>query len=122
MNNTNTTNKTIRKATYTSDTIILIVGILLFIFIIIYIYRTFKSLTPVPTGTIAYTVCPDYWDSVGDGKCQNTNKLGTCSNIDGADMMDFSSDIFKNTNTGNYAKCRWAQSCKVAWGNIDRVC
>ncbi len=80
------------------------------------------SLIPTPTGTIAYSACPDYWDSLGNGKCQNTNKIGSCSNQDGADIMDFGGEVFTNTNIGNYAKCRWTQSCNASWGNIDRLC
>ena len=127
VNNTAVTNNTTGstagiKSTYTSDTVILIIGILLFIFIIIYIYNTYKSLTSIPLSTVAYTPCPDYWDSLGNGKCQNINKLGSCSNGEGADVMDFSGDVFTNTNTGDYAKCKWSQACKASWSNIDRLC
>ena len=121
-NSNNTSNNTIRKSTYSSDTFILIIGLLLLIVIIIYIYNNYKSLIPTPTGTIAYSACPDYWDSLGNGKCKNTNKIGSCSNQDGADIMDFGGEVFTNTNIGNYAKCRWTQSCNTSWGNIDRLC
>jgi hypothetical protein len=114
-------NKTIRKSTYSSDTFILVIGFLLLIGMIIYIYNYYKSLKG-PTSTVAYTVCPDYWDSLGNGKCQNVNKIGSCSTEDGADIMDFGGEVFTNTNTGNYAKCRWTNSCNVSWGNIDRLC
>ena len=120
MNNNN--NQTVRKTTYTSDTFLLIVGILILIFIIIYIYNNYKSLYPTPTSNIVYSQCPDYWDSIGNGKCQNTNKLGSCSNVDGANVMDFGGEVFTNMNTGNYAKCRWTQACNTSWGNIDRLC
>ena len=42
--------------------------------------------------------------------------------MDGADVIDFSSEVFTNANTGNYAKCRWAKGCNVSWGGIDRSC
>ena len=68
------------------------------------------------------STCPDYWDSIGSGKCQNTNSLGSCSNTEGANVMDFSGEVFTNKNTGDYAKCKWAKSCNVSWGHIDRGC
>ena len=43
-------NVTIRKTTYTSDKVIIIVAILGLIFIIIYIYNNYKSLAIKPTG------------------------------------------------------------------------
>jgi hypothetical protein len=119
--NNSSNNKTIRKSTYSSDTFILVLGFLLLIGMIIYIYNYYKSLKG-PTSTVAYTACPDYWDSLGNGKCQNVNKIGSCSTEDGADIMDFGGEVFTNTNTGNYAKCRWTNSCNVSWGNIDRLC
>lgn len=115
-------NVTIRKTTYTSDKVIIIVAILGLIFIIIYIYNNYKSLAIKPTGASLGTSCPDYWDSIGNSKCQNTNGLGSCSKIDGANIMDFSSDVFTNKNTGDYAKCKWAKACNVSWGHYDRVC
>ena len=121
-NNTITNNQTIRKSTYSSDTVLIIIGILSLVFVIIYIYNNYKSLYPTPTGTAAHTLCPDYWDSIGNGKCQNTNKLGSCSNVDGANVMDFSSAVFTNNNTGDYSKCKWARGCNVSWGNVDRLC
>ena len=37
-------------------------------------------------------------------------------------LMDFDNDYFNNINTGNYAKCRWAKKCRVAWDGIDQIC
>ena len=123
-NKTMTDNKSISKSTYSSNTFIIIVGTLSLIYIIIYIYNNYKKLTAMPTGTAGQigASCPDYWDSIGDGKCQNVNKIGTCSKVDGADVMDFSGDVFNNVNTGNYSKCKMAQACKISWENIDRLC
>ena len=119
----NNNNQYIRKSTYTSDTILIIIGILSLIFIIIYIYNNYyKNKLPIPTGEMLGATCPDYWDSIGNGQCQNVNGLGTCSRTDGANIVPFDSEIFTNTNTGNYAKCKWAKSCNVSWSNIDRLC
>ena len=125
MNNTILNTKTIRKTTYTSDKVIMIVGVLGLIFIIIYIYNNYNkiiaSTMPTATGMIGAT-CPDYWDSIGNSKCQNSKKIGSCSKTDGADVMDFSSEVFTNINMGNYAKCKWAKGCNVSWGGVDRLC
>ena len=118
----NNNNQKIRKSTYSGDTVLIIIGVLSLIFIIIYIYNNYKKLSPTPTGTIMSAMCPDYWDSIGNGKCQNTNSLGSCSNTEGANVMDFSGEVFTNKNTGDYAKCKWAKSCNVSWGHIDRGC
>lgn len=122
MNNTNNS-QYIRKANYTSDTVLIIIGVLSLLFIIIYIYNNYYKLkSTTPTGAMISSTCPDYWDSIGNSKCQNVNSLGSCSKTDGANIMDFSSEVFTNENTGNYAKCKWAKACNVSWSNIDRVC
>ena len=95
--------KSIRKTTYTSDKVIIIVGVLGVIFVIVYIYNNYKkivaSVMPKATGGTVGATCPDYWDSIGNSKCQNSKKIGSCSKTDGADVMDFSSDVFTNVNT-----------------------
>ena len=115
-------NQTIRKSTYTSDTVIIIVAVLSLIFIIIYIYQNYKKVLPKPTGQMISSTCPDYWESIGNNQCKNVNGLGSCSKTEGANTMDFGGEVFTNTNTGDYAKCKWAKSCNVTWGNIDRLC
>jgi hypothetical protein len=120
----NNNNRTIRKQTYTSDTVMLIVGFLIIGGIGIYLYNNYKSIKNaiVPTATSAAPQCPDYWESIGNGKCKNTNALGSCSTSPGANIMDFSGVVFTNGNTGNYAKCKWAKACNVSWSGIDRLC
>jgi predicted negative regulator of RcsB-dependent stress response len=117
-------NRPIRRQTYTSNTIMLIVGVLILAGIGIYLYNNYKSIknSIMPTATLAMPQCPDYWDSVGNSICQNTNSLGSCSVTPGANKMDFSGDIFTNANTGNYAKCKWSKACNVSWSGIDRLC
>ena len=112
-----------KKPTYSSTTFIIIAGVLILVFIIVYLYNSYKKASLLATtATVAYSICPNYWDSIGNGKCKNTNSLGSCSNTGGANVMDFSSEIFTNPNTGNYAKCKWANACNVSWSNIERMC
>ena len=125
MNNSNNSNHSVRKQTYTSTTVFIIVGVLAFVGLCIYLYNSYKAFKAkllATNATVAYTTCPDYWDSIGKGQCQNSNSLGSCSTTPGANIMDFSGTIFTNNNTGNYAKCKWAKACNVAWSNIDRLC
>ena len=117
-------NKYIQKQHYTSTFVIVIVGILGFTGLCIYLYnayKDFKAKLLENKDKSKYTICPDYWDSIGN-KCQNTQFLGKCSIQRDANIMDFSGEIFTNTNTGDYAKCKWANACDVAWGGIDRLC
>lgn len=118
-------NTTIRKQTYSSTTLIIFVGVLALFGLIIYLYNNYKNFKAnilKTDATIAYTSCPDYWDAIGNGKCKNSKGLGSCSTLPGANVMDFSGEVFTNTNTGNYAKCKWAKACNVSWGNIERLC
>jgi hypothetical protein len=120
----NNNTRTIRRQTYTSDTITLIVGCLILGGIGIYLYNNYKDLKKsiFPTATLVAPQCPDYWDSIGKGQCKNTNALGSCSTSAGSNIMDFSGIVFTNDNTGNYAKCKWAKACNVSWSGIDRLC
>ena len=119
-------NTSVRKQTYSSSTVVIIISLLALVGICIYLYNSYKEfkarLLSANSAANAYTECPDYWDTIGNGKCQNVNSLGSCSKIKGANTMDFSGEVFTNTNTGNYAKCKWAKACNIAWGNIDRMC
>lgn len=118
-------NSTIRRNTYSSTTIIIILSILALAFIIVYLYNNYKDLQNkllATNITKSNPNCPDYWDSIGNGKCQNTNSLGSCSKMPGANIMDFSSEVFTNKTTGDYAKCKWAKACNVSWNNINKLC
>ena len=120
--NTNN-NQTVRKSTYSSTTFIIIVGVLSVVFIGVYMYNAYKASQLLITSvTVPATMCPDYWDSLGNGKCKNSQYLGSCSKDEGANVMDFSGEIFTNQNTGNYSKCKWATACGVSWSGVDRLC
>jgi len=119
------TTKFIRQQHYSSSTVLTVVGILIFIGVCVYLYnayKDFKNKLLLENGSITYSVCPDYWDTLSNNKCQNSKYLGKCSNQQGNNVMDFSGVVFTNNNTGNYAKCKWAKSCNITWSNIDRLC
>ena len=123
--NSNSNSASVRKETYSTSTIIIIVSLLGLVGICIYLYNSYKAFKAslfATNITQSYASCPDYWDTIGKDKCQNVNGLGSCSKINGANTMDFSSEIFTNANTGNYAKCKWAKACNITWGNVDRLC
>jgi len=116
-------NQTIRKNTYSSTPFFIIVGVLSLLLIIVYLYNQYsKQKALATTVTKAYAMCPDYWDSIGNGKCQNTNLIGSCSKDPGNNIVDFNTEIFNNKNIGNYTKCKWANACNVSWGPINKLC
>ena len=78
MNNNSINNKSnqfIRKQNYSSTTVLIIVSFLVFVGLCIYLYnayKAFKAKLLATNVTKAFTTCPDYWDSIGNNKCQNT--------------------------------------------------
>jgi hypothetical protein len=107
-----------------TETAIYTFGIFLCIYIMVYYYKQYsKEITNQKKEKIIRAECPDYWMVEGPGKCRNGNKMGLCltTGPEGG-LMDFDTDFFKNPNTGNYAKCRWAKKCHVAWDGIDDIC
>lgn len=109
---------------YSTTTIIYIIIFLALGLGIIYLWNFYTTFKKEIQGTQAMlkSDCPDYWESIGNGKCQNVNFLGSCANTAGSNIIDFSGDIFKNSNTGDYAKCKWATACNMSWSGIDRLC
>ena len=108
-----------------TDIIIYVVGIFLFLFIIIHYYRQYNTKVndTKKKEVIIRAECPDYWLVEGPNKCRNANKLGKClTKGNEGGLMDFDNEYFNNTETGNYAKCRWAKKCHVAWDGIDQIC
>ena len=121
-NKASTTNQPI-KNNYSSTTFMIIGSILCLIFIIIYLYNKYQSVKALTTTvTKPYPICPDYWDSIGNGQCQNTNNIGSCSNTPGSNIVDFGASLFTDKNIGDYTKCKWANACNVSWGNINKLC
>lgn len=100
-------------------TVIGIVGV----FIIYYSYTSYTSyLEQKKQDPRPFPKCPDYWDSLGDGKCRNTHRIGKCRIKDDVNIVDFTGDIFTDKRTGNYMKCKWAKECHAPWEGIDDLC
>jgi hypothetical protein len=107
------------------ETAIYTFAVVLFVFILVYYYRQYSKETKsqLRGDKIIRAECPDYWMVEGPSKCRNVNKMGLClTRGSEGGLMDFDTDFFKNQQTGNYAKCRWAKKCKVAWDGIDDIC
>ncbi len=105
-----------------AESVIYIITVFIFLYVILYYYRQYKKGKGVKEKIIR-AECPDYWSVEGPNKCRNIKKLGKCltSGPEGG-IIDFDNDYFNNINTGNYAKCRWAKKCHVAWDGIDQIC
>jgi hypothetical protein len=58
--------------------------------------------------------CPDYWESIGPGKCRNTLKVGKCTETD---EMNFNDPKYSGP-TGLAEKCKWANSCGLVWDGL----
>ena len=107
------------------EIIIYLVGIFLFIYILFSQYRQYKTQIAKKNNetVIIRSECPDYWVVEAPNKCRNSHRLGKClTNGPEGGSMDFTADYFNNDQSGNYAKCRWAKKCNVAWDGIDQVC
>jgi hypothetical protein len=110
---------------YSTNTFLIIISCLAVVYICVMLYNLYKENKAkllATSITRSASTCPDYWDSIGNGRCQNTNSLGSCSKEKGANIMDFSGEIFTNKTMGDYAKCKWASACNVSWSNINRLC
>ena len=109
---------------YSATTVIYIVGFLAMAIALIYLYNFYKTFKGTTGTTVpnSYPDCPDYWESIGNGVCRNTNFIGSCAKTPGSNTVDFSGDIFTNVNTGAYAKCKWSQACNMAWSGVERIC
>ena len=114
------------KSNFSSTTVVVIIGILSVTILAIYIYNMYKDMKEQVLDNAKNQVlpaeCPDYWVSLGNKKCKNVMKLGKCNKSEGSDVIDFDNVVFTNSNTGDYAKCKWARACDVYWGVIDRAC
>lgn len=110
------------------DIVVVCILIIVSVYCIYYAYNSWKSIKKNKNRnknkgkSRPYPNCPDYWDSIGENKCQNNHKIGECRLDDDDDTIDFNSDIFTNPKTGNYMKCKWSKECHAPWEGIDDLC
>jgi hypothetical protein len=98
--------------------------VIVFAFVIYYAYISYiivfsiKKKDPRP-----YPKCPDYWESIGDGKCRNVHKIGKCrTGTSPNDIVNFDISSYADKTSGNYMKCKWAQDCESPWEKISDLC
>ena len=118
-----------KKALLNQEFYIYILGVLLVVAAGVYFWNQYKEwsaqntlIAGEQTKQSQILECPDYWETVGKNICKNSNKIGKCSITPGNDTMDFNDEIFTNTQSGLYSKCKWAKSCNVVWGGVDKLC
>jgi len=108
-----------------ADIAVYTIAFFVIIFVLVHYYHQYSSQKAQNNNdrAIIRAECPDYWIVEGSKKCRNVNKLGKCLIKDErGGLMNFDTDFFNDENTGNYAKCRWAKKCQVAWDGIDHIC
>ena len=117
------------KMQMSNELFIYIVGILIVIGAAYYIwkqytawYAKFQETDKQKLEQAKMLECPDYWETIGKNKCKNVNNIGRCSIDPSNNVMDFNDEIFTNTQSGDYSKCKWAKQCNVIWGGIDKLC
>lgn len=70
-----------------------------------------KSKWPPEVGT-----CPDYWQVIADGTCENVKNLGK----DCPSPKDFNTAEFKGKK-GLIKKCKVMKACKASWDGVTNV-
>ena len=95
---------------------VLMVAIVIFIFIMVLIAVVMKESTSTLTFPPQVGGCPDFWQKLLDGRCQNVQGLG--SNC--ASPMDFNTQNFEG-DAGRESKCKFAKGCEIEWDGITNV-
>jgi len=126
-----------------SFTIILIIGCVIFLVVYYWLqWRKYSDEQMRLTWPRHINSCPDYWNHLGRGICQNKFEIGKigdlkCGNNAGR-TVDFTSELdnvqatavedeeelYKEMNTKEFrtAKCNWAKHCNVSWEGVDKLC
>ena len=119
-------NNILPKGYSTTESIIMGVGILVFLILLLRYYNQYKAYVANENRKNVwkskYAECPDYWEIIGKNKCRNVHQIGKCRNSEDNDVMDFNYDDFTNKKTGEYMKCRWAKQCNTPWEGLDHKC
>ena len=122
----------------TTNTFIVILGILAIAGFAVYFYQQYTSFKTALTGQDKkmkeqyMSQCPDYWEidsvmrdtkgKVTGVKCKNVQFLGDCAIQPGANSFTFDDEIFTNPKTMELSRCKWAKQCGVSWSGYDRKC
>lgn len=62
--------------------------------------------------------CPDYWERMDDGQCNNIHGLGNSSNCMG--KKPFSAKKWQGMK-GRKEKCKFAKQCDIEWDGISNT-
>lgn len=92
---------------------VLMIAIVIFIIIMCIVAAMLRNATNVQAFPPQVGACPDYWQLLLDGRCQNVQGLG--SNC--VSPMDFNQPQFTGNN-GLNAKCKFAKDCGLEWDGI----
>lgn len=93
---------------------VLMVAIIIFVIIMIIIAVMMRNSTTSQAFPPQIGACPDYWQLLLDGRCQNVQGLGNKSCIN---VMDFNQPKFTGSK-GLTEKCKFAQGCAIEWDGI----
>lgn len=92
---------------------VLLVAIVIFVVLMIVIAVMMNSAQKNQAFPPQVGACPDYWQVLDDGTCQNVQGLGdNCKS-----PMDFSGEEYKGYD-GAKKKCDFAKSCNIEWDGI----
>jgi len=92
-------------------TAVIILVIMLIIIAILIKQGKDKEIYPPQIGA-----CPDYWQKLQDGRCQNVQGLGdSCPS-----PMDFSTPQYTGSDWRE-KRCKFAKGCGIEWDGISNV-
>ena len=92
---------------------VLMIAIVIFIIIMCIVAAMLRNATNVQAFPPQVGACPDYWQLLLDGRCQNVQGLGTNC----VSPMDFNSGEFSGSK-GLTARCKFAKGCNIEWDGI----
>ena len=95
---------------------VLMIACFVFILIMILVAILMKNETKTQDFPPQIGDCPDYWQKMEGGFCQNVQGLGSSCKS----PMDFSTSEFVGKG-GNEARCQFAKNCKIEWDGITNT-
>ena len=92
---------------------VLMIAIVIFIFIMLIVAAMMRNATGTQAFPPQIGACPDYWQLLLDGRCQNVQGLGSnCQS-----PVDFNTPQFTG-DKGATARCKFAKGCDIEWDGI----